>query len=125
MQPCRVLLLDHREDTRENTAFLLRLAGFQVSAVQEAAEAVNWAASRRESPEPFGVLIVSNLESRGTALELLQEMFRRGVPLPVLFILRAAGRESFSCPAASALPVACCRPDELIEMLRKLLRENP
>ncbi len=120
-----VLLLDRQIESRRNTAFLLKLAGIQVTCVEDENEALNWITNRRGSPEPFRLLIMRNLGGAQTRPPRIPDLVRPELGIPVLVVERQREKWSDHPPATigrSSL-FRRCRPEELFEVVKEMIGE--
>ena len=84
MVSTRVYLVDDNDGFRESTAWLLETAGFGVDAYPSATEFLDDYAQRRHAG---GECLVSDIRMPGmSGLQLQEELRRRGIPLPLVFV---------------------------------------
>ncbi len=95
-----VLVLDPDPSTRSSTCFLLRLAGYAVTAGHDLNEALNWITSRHRTLEPCRLLLISNLRQ-----EQIREMCclleQAAIILPTLLLVRGAAPAGFQAGRAT------------------------
>ena len=80
-----VHLVDDNEPFRRSTAWLLETAGFRVHAYASAPEFLGTAASTTRTP-PCGCLVSDVRMPDMSGIELQEEMNRRGLRLPLIFV---------------------------------------
>ncbi len=92
MTPKTILVLDPDPSTQENTCFLLHIAGFAVTAVNEVNEALNWVTSRQRTLEPCQLLLISNIADEQIR-EISRQLKKSAITLPTLLLAR--GQRTF------------------------------
>ena len=110
-----ILLLDPNDGNRRNLAFLLHLAGYRVTVVNDGHEALNRVAICLD-PEHIDLLVVCLPGPTLDMPELLDGL--RQKQLPALLV-----DENLGLPRQtgnSSLKLRCCRRDEIIETLATL-----
>lgn len=119
MNDFSILILDPLSERGRNAGFLLQLAKYRVSVVENDDEAFNWIVSRRDSADSPALLLVNDCYAEMPIFTLLAELRRQGVSLPVLFVER--GADSACLTALGALEaVYFCRPDTMLTRIRAL-----
>lgn len=121
------IILDKHKESARNTAFLLHLAGLNVYTVKEDAEALDWILKRKDSQQPFNLLVLSNTVDQAEAGRMIAQLDRSGAALPILVVERneADRRLTGLCTAGGySRPVMGCKPTDIIEGLRTLLQPS-
>lgn len=84
MEQTRVWLVDDNDGFRDSTAWLLETSGFQVAAFSSATEFLEAYTAQRHSGDECLVSDIRMPQMSG--LQLQEELRRRGVTLPVVFV---------------------------------------
>lgn len=89
-----VLVGDHEEHTRLTLSLVLRKAGFKVTAAGHGNDVLNLILEMADGPDPLDLLLVDLGMPGLTGLELVGELKRREIPLPVFLMCGYLDKES-------------------------------
>ncbi len=126
MNPCHVLVVDPHIERRDNLAFLLRLARFEVALVRDELEAINWTTNNEGTPEAFALMIISHFSQSVEESEGVAGLHRLSLRLPILQVIRP-GNQKHTAGLLKTAPADCrfslCTPADILTSAKRIWNE--
>ena len=116
----KVLLLEPYADNATRLSFLLQLAGHQCTVARTVAEAASWLRTSRFLSWGFELLLLAGMPQPALLTQLLNEI-PEASRIPVVCLQRTEP----ASPARIPEGIVPCPPENLVQVLHKLLAHRP
>ena len=127
MDKKHILVVDDEQNTLVTMQFILEIANYRVTTAENGREALDEILETRANDRPIDLLITDIQMPCLTGLELIDELHRLGIDIPILVITGYADRElamELVCRGCSECLNKPIDDEELIRRVATLLERN-
>ena len=121
-----ILIADNEENLLHSIKFILKAAHYKVTTVRDGKRALKTILSAEDSDAPISLLIADLQMSKLSGLELINELQRLEVNIPILVISRFGDRKLKSKLKPTGFREFLDKPfdsDDLLKKVKKLLKK--